>query len=284
MMRYFAIIMLFVICLPVWAAMPIETINLHYRSAQEIIPIIKPLLDKDGSITGTGYKLFIKSSPGNIAQLRHMIGEIDVAVRNLLVSVSMDPAVMQSSETTSARIQLDNGNSKVEAGKDSGVSADMQRQSQPRQHIMYDIHRIQEMHTQRAPAVQTVRVSEGLWATIRTGQGVPIATRIRNPDGTVTDTYTYQAVASGFQVLPRVNGDTVTLTIRPQDQTVNNNHSGTYDTTEMETTVSGKLGQWIALGGISKTSESNGAGITYETEQRQNKYNQIYVKVELAKP
>lgn len=279
-MRYALIVILFVLCMPVQAEMSIESVNLHHRNAQEIIPILKPLLAKGGSITGTGYKLFIKSDPENIAQIRHLLGQIDVAAKNLLVSVSMDPAVMNNSTQASTRIHINNRHSKRNADKTTNA-----KQNKHEKHrIMYDTHLLQEMHTQRAPAVQTVRVSEGLWATIRTGQGIPVATRTRNPDGTVTDTYTYQAVASGFQVLPRVNGDQVTLTIRPQVQSIKNTNNGTYNSTELETTVSGKLGQWIPLGGVSTSVESSGSGIVYHTEQHNNENNRIFVKVELAKP
>lgn len=284
-MRYALILVLLSLCLSVQAEMSIETINLHNRSAQDVIPVLRPLLDKGASLTGTGYKLFIKSSPDNIAQIRHMLGEIDVAAKNLLVSVSMDPAVMHETTDASAHIQINSGNTRIEAGKNGVTASGGNREGHhPRRRIMYDAHLLQEMHQQRAPAAQTVRVTEGLWATIRTGQAIPIATRTRHPDGTVTDTYTYQAVASGFQVLPRVHGDNVTLTIRPQAQAVKQSSGGTYDTTELETTVSGRLGHWIAIGGVSQTQQSSSTGILSQAQQRQSNSNQIYVKVELANP
>lgn len=283
-MRYALLLILFGLSLPAWAEMTIETLNLHHRSAKDIIPVLRPLLEKGGSISGSGYKLFIRSSPDNISQIRQMLGEIDMAARNLLVSVSMDPSVMHESMDAGARIQVDSGNTRIESGKNGVAISGSNGEIRTRHRIMYDTHLLQEMHTQHAPAEQTVRVSEGLWATIRTGQAIPIATRTRNPDGTVTDTYTYQAVASGFQVLPRVNGDNVTLTIRPQAQAVSRSGGGAYDSTELETTVSGKLGHWISLGGVSQSVQSNGSGILHYTQERQRDNNQIYVKVELVKP
>ncbi|MEJ2361470.1 MAG: hypothetical protein P8Z75_08590 [Gammaproteobacteria bacterium] len=281
-MRYTLLVLLLVLSLPVHAEMTLETIQLHNRTAQEVISILKPMLDKDGSITGSGYKLFIRSTPDNIAQLRQMLANIDVAARNLLVSVSMDPAVIQQNSEASARIHIQDDHHRIQLG--SSDSKSPQHERQPRRHIMYDARLLAQMHTQRAPQAQTVRVSEGMWATIKTGQAVPIVSRTRNPDGSVTDTYTYQAVASGFQVLPRVSGDKVILKIRPQAQAVNNSNAGSFDTTELETTVSGKLGQWIALGGVSQLSQTTGKGITYQTDQHRSEYNQLFVKVELAKP
>ncbi len=37
--------------------MIIETIQLRHRPSDEVIPIIKPMLAPEASITGTGYKL-----------------------------------------------------------------------------------------------------------------------------------------------------------------------------------------------------------------------------------
>ena len=51
----------------------------------------------------------------------------------------------------------------------------------------------------------------------------------------------------------------------------------------MDTTVSGKLGKWIALGSVAETQDNTASGISYHTQQRRDENNQIYVKVELLK-
>lgn len=283
-MRTALFLLMLLVCVPVQAEMTLVTINLHHRPAKDLVSILQPMLDKGGSISGAGYKLFIRSSPENIAQLRHMLQSIDVAARNLLVSVSLDPAVLQENKHASLQANIKQGEVTLQTDGNRRTTADTNGHEHHRNHIMYDPRLFQQAQTERAPQVQTVRVSEGLWATIKTGQAIPVASRTRNPDGTVTDTYTYQAVATGFQVLPRVNGDNVTLTIRPQAQTLSTSKAGTYDTTEMNTTVSGKLGQWIPLGSVAQTQQTNNSGITYRTETRDDTNTQFYVKVELAKP
>lgn len=284
-MRPALILFLLAMCLPACAEMNIETINLHHRTAQEVIGILKPMLDKNGSITGSGYKLFIKSTPDNIAQLRQMLSEIDVAARNLLVSVSMDPVVLQENRQISANFNVHAGQTILRTGKPANSASASDSHDHHKGRIMYDNVRLYERaKSQRNPQAQTVRVSEGLWATIKTGQAIPITSRTRNPDGTVTDTYTYQAVATGFQVLPRVDGDNVILSIRPQSQTVSADHAGAYNTTQVQTTVSGKLGQWIPLGSVAQSQQSSSTGIAYHAQQRHDESNQIFVKVELVKP
>jgi len=262
-MRHFLLALLFIACMPLHAEMRIDTINLHQRPAEEIIPILQPMLDKGGSLTGSGYKLFVKSSPVNIEQLRQMIAQIDVALQQLLISVSLDQRVLENDSQAAARVTIQGGNAPAPAG-----------------HIKYDARLFERKQTSSTPQVQQVRVSEGLWATIRTGQAVPVTSRIRNPDGTVTETSTYTAVASGFQVLPRVRGEIVTLSIRPQAQSSHTNQGGAYTSTEISTTVSGKLGQWITLGSISSSQQYTGSGLLYHARQHSDDSNQIYVKVE----
>ena len=278
-MRHALLIVLILFCTPLQAEMSIETIELHQRSAEDLIHILQPMVANGGSITGTGYKLFIKTTPANLEQLRKMIAEIDVAPADLLVSVSLDRTVMQDNIQGSARLSVE-GNPTLHAGKNESAAATDKRTDS---RIKYDARLFEHAETQRAPQVQQVRVTEGLWATIKTGQAIPVASSSRNPDGTVTETLTYQAVTSGFQVLPRLNGDKVTLTIRPQAQSASPTAAGTYNTTEMETTVTGQLGQWLALGSIDETQTNSGTGITYRTRQRGDESNQIYVKVERVK-
>lgn len=278
-MRNALLILFLMVCMPLHAEMTIETIQLHQRTANELIPVLQPMVENGGSITGTGYKLFVRSSPTNIAQLRQMISQIDVAPKQLLISVSLDRAVMQENARASAHVKV-RGKTTLEIGKQSHAPGGVEIHGQNDSRIKYDARIFERTRAKHAPQVQTMRVTEGLWATIKTGQAIPVATRSRNHDGTVTETYTYTAVASGFQVLPRVNGDNVTLSIRPQSQSPQPGLSGAYNTTEIDTTVSGKLGQWIALGSVDTSQLHSGTGIGYRTQQHSDEHNQIYVKVE----
>lgn len=278
-MRHTLLILLLLICAPLRAEMTIETIELHHRTAADVISVIQPMVENGGSITGTGYKLFVRSTPDNIEQLRKMIADIDAAPAQLLVSVSLDRAVMQENIQGSARITVQ-GKTTLRVGKEHAAPSDVEVHGQQDSRIKYDARLFERAHSERTPQIHTVRVTEGLWATIKVGQAIPVATSTRNLDGTVTETYTYTAVASGFQVLPRVSGNRVTLSIRPQAQSANTYAGGVYNTTEMDTTVSGRLGEWIALGSVDETQNSTGTGITYHTQQRSNVSNQYYVKVE----
>ena len=63
-------------------------------------------------------------------------------------------------------------------------------------------------------------------------------------------------MSSGFLVTPRVNGTQVVLDIEQQDERVAN---GSVQTQRLTTQVSGPLGEWIRLGGVSESSSTQTA-------------------------
>lgn len=282
MKKYLLFISVMFCTASVQADMNIETIDLHNRAAQEVIEILRPMIQSGGSITGTGYKLIIKSTPQNIEQIKTLLADIDTAAAQLLISVSMDRQTVLADQDTSQRITVKDGAGQISVGT-SDKQDDSARLQIKNDKIKYDARLFQTRKKQSTPAVQQVRVTEGLWASIGTGQAIPIVTRQRNADGTITETTTYQQVTSGFQVLPRIHGENVSLTIRPQQQSVSPQGGGVFDNTGLETTITGQLNQWIQLGGVSNQSDAMQTGISHRTRVRNADQNQIWVKVERAK-
>src|SRR5688572_28781505 len=69
------------------AAQSLQVIDLKYRTAAEVIPVLQPLLESGGALTGQDYKLFVRASSANVAQLRKALAEIDRQPRQFLVAV-----------------------------------------------------------------------------------------------------------------------------------------------------------------------------------------------------
>ena len=65
----------------------IEILPLAHQSAEEILPVLRPLVPKPGSISAYQGRLVIKSTDGNIRELRSLLDELDRAPRNLLITV-----------------------------------------------------------------------------------------------------------------------------------------------------------------------------------------------------
>ena len=50
----------------------LEVIPLRYRTAQEIIPVIQPLLSREGSISGMQSQLIVRTTPANLEEIKRV--------------------------------------------------------------------------------------------------------------------------------------------------------------------------------------------------------------------
>src|ERR1044071_5505813 len=82
----------FSVCLMValWtraSAADLEIINLKHRTADEVIPALRPLLERDAALSGENFTLFVRTSPANLAQLRQPLEQHDRRPVKYLISV-----------------------------------------------------------------------------------------------------------------------------------------------------------------------------------------------------
>ena len=94
----------------------------------------------------------------------------------------------------------------------------------------------------------------------------------------------YRDAQTGFQVLPRLNGDRVLLEISPQRDTFaspeQNLPPGSVNTQRAATTVSGRLGEWIELGGIAQGGVNQQTVILGSTRETSADNRRVLVKVD----
>jgi hypothetical protein len=90
----------------------------------------------------------------------------------------------------------------------------------------------------------------------------------------------YKDVTSGFYAIARVHNDNVTLHVSPQREALSNQGNGTINTSSLVTTVRGRLGEWLQLGGTSDSSTQRSRGITYSTRSREDDKTLWWVKVD----
>jgi hypothetical protein len=84
----------------------LEIIPLRHRTADQVIPVLRPLLEPGGALSGQSNQLFVRAGPGNLAQIRAALEAIDRPLRRLVISVRFD-STLQSSRggvETDARI------------------------------------------------------------------------------------------------------------------------------------------------------------------------------------
>ena len=228
------------------AAQSLEIIELRSRPAEQILPLLQPLLTNGGSISGSGFQLFVRTGAANLAQIRQVVASLDRAARQVMISVRQEFGAATSVGGVGGQIVLHPGTS---SGRGS----------------LYD-----RTSTARDDVAQQVRTHEGIQAWIQTGSSMVTTQRsvTRTVNGVIVrETPVQRDFNTGFYVTPRMTGDTVYLDIATQRDTPDATgvRSGTridaVSTSRVSSTVSGKLGAWIDLGGSSHAQASEERGI-----------------------
>jgi hypothetical protein len=243
-------------------AQSIEVLTLRWRSADELLPLLQPFVESGGALTGRGNQLILRASPANRRQIEELLARLDTAPRQLVITVSQDRA------DDSAQRAL---------GADGSVTITTRRSSGA-----LTVEGSNARSTGARAATQTIRVLEGGRATIAFGTAIPFKFRQWTPTAQglteLRGTTWFEAV-TGFAVRPRLSGDLVTLELSPQDDQFTGSGA---ERMHLMTTVQGRLGEWIALGGADLRSESNERGIASYDERSAASRRGVWVRVEEA--
>ena len=257
-----------------WAhADTLEAIPLQFRLAEEVIPILQPLLPAGAALTGAGDVLLIRADEATIRQVRSALAAIDRAPRQLLITVgqSTGGVTRRAGVAGSGTVATDDVQVGVNRppGRETGAQVVVQGQA-----TREDVR-----------STSTVTTLEGREAYVAVGESRPFTSTSVVDGGHRGAVYSRSTgdydVQSGFFATPRVSGDRVTLEISPTQQHLGTSARSVAISTEtLTTTVSGKLGEWIELGGVEGTRESASTGlVTWGARSDLTQYS-AWVKVE----
>ncbi len=133
--------------------------------------------------------------------------------------------------------------------------------------------------------VSSVRALDGTEAYIAVGQQVPFtSTQVAPGWGgpVVTRSTTFRDVSTGFYATARVNGDMVTLSISPRQQSYDRARGGTIHTAGADSTINARLGEWVELGAVRESgSSADGGLLVWGRRTAQSQY-ATWIKVEEA--
>lgn len=246
----------------------LEVIDLQYRNAQEVLPVLQPFVAKDGSISALNNQLIVRTTPRNLAELRKILEGIDKRPRRLVITVTQD--VDLSSQARGAAVTGTIGSGDASATLPGGKGRPEAR-----------VYSSQSAGTERGG--QTVQVLEGNAAFVRIGQSAPVPSRqvIQTPQGPrVVDSTQFREAAAGFYARPRTQGDRVTVEIAGSRDQFTNPATGATSIQRYDTVVSGRLGEWIELGGSTQSHDVDADGITYRSSEARRDERRWYLKVE----
>ena len=238
----------------------LEVISLRHRTAEQVMPILRPLLEPGGAMSGQYNQLIVRASAANLAQIRTALDAIDRPLRRLQISVRFD------SSQDAARRDVD-GAARIATDGSSGAAIRIE-----------NTRSVQEERVD-----QRLQVLEGGRATIGAGESRPLRQRqvIQTPGCSVIQESTViQGAATGFEVVPRLAGGNVILEIAPQRENFAPGHSGAIQGERIASTVSGRLGEWFELGGTGSSSSRSETGILSSRDRAAAGDRRIWVKVE----
>jgi hypothetical protein len=241
-------------------AQEIEVIELRHRSAEQLLPLLQPLVEPGGALTGRGYQLFLRASPANRRQLRGLLASLDTPPRQLRITVRQELADERRRDARGADGSVTIGTRGIdaEATARAGNSRSVSTQD----------------------AMQQVRVLEGASAYIEVGTAVPMTFRqwVATPQG-LTEVFgtAHVDAVTGFYARPQLAGDEVTLELSPAQSTI---AASGFDRAQLQTTVRGRLGEWIAVGGAELRRESQRNGMLGTDLQSQSASRGVWLMVE----
>ncbi len=226
----------------------LEVITLKYRTAEQVIPVLEPLIPKPGTISGLQHQLIVRTTPANLADIKQVLTTLDAVPRRLLITVRQDAA-------------LDSGRI------DSTRSLDSDRNTQTLQVLEGNSAFIRSGQSVPLPQRQVSRTS---------GSG-RIVER-------VIDSVEYRDAMTGFYALPRLAGDRVTLEISPQRDTSptadRNLPHGSVNVQRVATTVSGRLGEWMEIGRLAQGVSDEQTVVLGSTRGASTDNRRILIKVD----
>lgn len=264
------------------AAGIMEVFPLKYRSAEEVIPAIQPFLDRDSAISNMQGKLIIRTSPGNMQEIRRLLDTIDTAPRRLMITVRQDVDRATERRLRELSGQAGSEDAHVVISSNAGSSSGVIMQGQQGDtHLRAQV--INSRSLENDKNTQRLQVLEGNRAFIRVGQSLPIPTRgvIYSPQGVrVIENTQFRDATVGFSVLPRLNGDRVTIEVSPQRDSPNMQMPDTINIQQIVTSVSGKLGEWIDIGGTGQSGHNQASTLNSRSIMNVGDQRTVLIRVE----
>ncbi len=256
-------LLLLLFVFPSWAD-ELKIFDLQGATPQELIPLVKPFVGPDGSVTGMHNQLIVRTSAERMAEVSRIVQTFDKAPRQVLILVRERAPGAEERED----IELSMKNPHLRIGEGDGNSL-----------------RIKRYATEtRESNLRSAQGIEGQPIFIASGLLRPEPTRnvIIGPGGRYQSGYgsEYQRIESGFYATVRLVGDRVRIEISTQQQSPISGSSAIRHQAS-ETVLSGRVGEWLPLAGVNSRRQSEGSGIGAYSAGGERQSESLWVRVEV---
>jgi len=266
------LLLLLIFCFSVPAALAqrqLTTIAVNYADAQQMATVIKPYLSAESSVSVYQNRLVLNVTPEELAKTREVLKQLDAAGRQLLVSLRTDSLGNDSSRGVDVDAVIKSGDTTI-----TNTNKPHGRNTETRTTI-----RVQnESGSSSGQGNQAVRATEGMPAYIATGMTAPVQSYYTGPDGRRYYQQEHVNAVAGFYATAWVNDNVVRISI---DQTNDQLAGRNIKSQQLQSQVSGALGQWIPIGMLSNSASQQGQGIGSRGQSSRTSSTQLYLKVDV---
>lgn len=258
----------------------IEVIPVRNRPAESLAPALQRMLGAGAVVTAASGKLIVNASPADLARVRELLRDLDTPARSLWISVRQDADSSGSYRAGGVSGQAGAGGVRVTVPE---TTETRHGNTVERRTTRTEVRGAFAEGSQQSSdsALQQLRATEGLPAFIRVGSAMPVTqTQVTPvPGGAVVSGGTaYVNADTGFYVTPLLAGDLVTLELSAVKERIS--RAGVLDTQALETTVSGRLGEWISLGEILRSEKARRSGLFAAAGMQSNERASVLVRVD----
>jgi hypothetical protein len=266
------------ICLFIALQLPINAqavtdfkiIDLQHRFAEDILPMIQPLVGNDGAATGMQNHLIIRASPEKMIEIEQIISVLDVEHQNLKITVSRQNNLQAADDSVEVNVRKRIGNVTIGTRK-------YPRNPPDGYHL--DIENKQSNF--RSNGNQFINVMDGEHAYIKVGQSVPYTQEwltLTRRYISVQKTTKFEDISTGFSVRPRIIGNQIELEITPRIAQLNQNKY--IDFEELSTIVRVNRAEWLDLASTMQQKDEVSRAILSSENSDQSQSNALYIRVE----
>lgn len=249
----------------------LAVIELEHRPADEVIPVIAPLLDPADRLSGSGYQLFLNTSLEKLTQIKAIIAHLDQSAKQVAITVVQGENALNTLQALSI-----SGSVTIGDGITVGTGG---RRMNPKDSVTIDAQNSQR--ATRSSDIQRVLVQDGNTATIYVGLSTPVAMASPQYQGMrYHQVVEFREMLTGVMVTPRLSGNQVSLSIETRRERPLDNQPAAVETQRVQTRVRGQLNEWIEIGGILSATGRTESGLIYGESGRQSSQKKVFVRVE----
>lgn len=218
----------------------LEIIPLHHRLVSEVLPLLRPLLAPEGTLTGTDNQLIIRTTPVNLAEIERALASIDVPFTRLRIAVAQSRVDHSNVGSASAGVRYRTTGAASELALDARTVTSAGRDDQ---HV-----------------VQSVLTLDGQPAYINVGQITAVPVVLGNglaPGEWVGIGNSVQTASTGFYVTPHLRQDSVLLSLDTRLERFAPDGSNAIASNATTVSLNAQLGEWVVVGGSTQRGGQN---------------------------